>query len=100
MIKRVFGLNEEQCEGLLIQRGIVQLCFESLPMIILQILIRLGVLDLGILFKDEDSSNALFLSLLTTLLSVFFVLFNILIESKAFDEDMLEYTLNCFKARQ
>lgn len=100
LIKRVFGLNEEQCEGLIIQRGIVQLCFESLPMIIMQILIRLGVLDLGDLFVKDSSSNALFFSLVTTILSVFFVIFNIQIESRAFDEDWLEYTLNCFKARQ
>lgn len=69
-------------------------------MIILQILIRYKILDLGNLFEDEGSANALFLSLLTTCLSVFFVLFNVRIESKAFDEDLLEYTLNCFKARQ
>lgn len=37
---------------------------------------------------------------MTTILSVLFVLFNIMIESRAFDEDILEYTLNCFKARQ
>lgn len=100
IIKKVFGLNEEQCEGLIIQRSIVQLCFESLPMIIVQILIRLGVLDLGVLFEKKGSSNALFLSLLTTVLSVLLVLFNITIESKAFDEDVIEYSLNCFKARQ
>ena len=35
IIKTVFGLHQEQCEGLEIQRGIVQLCFESIPMIIL-----------------------------------------------------------------
>lgn len=51
IIKKVFGLNEEQSEGLLIQRSIVQLCFESLPMVIIQILIRLEILDLGELFK-------------------------------------------------
>ena len=100
VIKRIFGLHQEQCEGLETQRGIVQLCFESIPMIILQILIRYGILDLGSLFENEDSANALFLSLLTTCLSVLFVLFNVRIESKAFDEDLLEYTLNCFKARQ
>ena len=69
-------------------------------MIILQILIRQKILDLGTLFDDENSSNALFFSLITTCLSVIFVLFNVRIESKALDEDLLEYTLNCFKARQ
>ena len=69
-------------------------------MIIMQILIRVGVLDLGDLFLKDNSSNALFFSLVTTLLSVFFVIFNIQIESRAFDKDWLEYTLNCFKARQ
>ena len=39
-IKKVFGLHQEQCEGLETQRGIVQLAFESLPMLILQVLIR------------------------------------------------------------
>ena len=68
-------------------------------MIILQILIRYRILDLGTLFENEGSVNALFISLITTTLSVFFVLFNIGVESKAFDEDLLEYTLNCLKAR-
>ena len=69
-------------------------------MIIIQLLIRFEVLDLGELFKQKDSANALFLSFMTTIASVIFVLFNIVIESRAFDEDILEYTLNCFKARQ
>lgn len=68
-------------------------------MIILQILIRYKVLDLGKTFDNKESSNALFFSLMTTILSVIFVLLNVRIESKAFDEDLLEYTLNCFKAR-
>lgn len=76
------------------------MCFESIPMIIMQILIRQKILDLGDMFENSGSQNALFLSLITTMLSVCFVLFNVRIESKAFDEDLLEYTLNSFKARQ
>lgn len=52
------------------------------------------------MFENSGSQRALFLSLITTMLSVMFVLFNVRIESKAFDEDLLEYTLNSFKARQ
>lgn len=40
LIDYLFNLNEEQIDGLNKQRGVVQLLFESLPMVILQILIR------------------------------------------------------------
>ena len=41
----VFNLNEEQIDGLNKQRGVVQLLFESLPMSILQLLIRYEIID-------------------------------------------------------
>ena len=70
-------------------------------MIIVQILIREKVLDLGTLFEVDNTKKLLLLySLIASILNVVFALTTILIASKEFDEGPLDYILNSFKARQ
>ena len=94
----VFNLNEEQIDGLNKQRGVVQLLFESLPMSILQLLIRYEIIDCKELV--QKSSFTLFISLVTCFINIFVISFMIYTESKALTEPFLEYLLNSFKARQ
>lgn len=97
IIEGVFNLNEEQIDGLNKQRGVVQLLFESLPMTILQLLIRYEYVPCKELM--EKSRFTLFMSLVTCLLNIVVINLMIYTESKALTEPFLEFVLNSFKAR-
>jgi hypothetical protein len=96
-IESFFALTEEQIDGLNKQRGVIQLLFESLPMGILQLLIRYEILQCQELAKE--SAQILLIALVLTLINAFVTLFMISVESKALQEPKLEFNLNSFKAR-
>ena len=75
----------------------VQLLFESLPMIILQGLIRYKIIPCEEL--EGESSLILAVSFVTCIVNVFVNTFMIYTESKSLTEPFLEYVLNSFKAR-
>lgn len=73
------------------------LLFESLPMAVLQLLIRQKYVPCEDLVKE--SSMTLTISLITCLINVFVNTFMIYTEARALTEPFLEYILNSFKAR-
>lgn len=76
----------------------MQLLFESLPMVILQLLIRNDIVPCKQL--TEESDQMLFISLIVCFVNMFVIMINIYTESQALTEPYLEYILNSFKARQ
>jgi len=92
-----FQLNEEQINGLNKQRGVVQLLFESIPMVVLQLLIRYSYIPCDTLL--DESKTMLLVSLILCFVNVFVILLMIYMESKAFNEPFMDFILNSFKAR-
>lgn len=78
-IETFFHLTEEQIDGLNKQRGCIQLFFESIPMTILQLLIRYEYLYCPGLHGHGILEVALFLALV----NAFVTIFMISVESKA-----------------
>ena len=93
-----FGLSVNLAPGRKVQMSIMQLCFESVPMLIVQALIFFKVIHCPELIQGSNS-NSLYISMGTTVISIISTMISIKIESQAFDEQFLMYTLQCMKAR-
>lgn len=68
MIEQLTGLHKLQLKYMVDQRKISQLFFESLPMLVMQILILLNIIDCREIVKD--SMFAILLSLVTAIFSI------------------------------
>lgn len=81
-----FSLNEVQVSNLADQREIVQVFFESIPTGILKILVKYRFIICPGLLENGDSSWALNLAIVSTLISVIQTFYNFSLESESLQE--------------
>ena len=94
-----FSLNEVQVTNLSDQREIVQVFFESIPTGILKLLVKYRFIICPSLLENGDSSWALNLALVSTLISVVQTFYNFQIESESLQEQFAFYISVCFNAK-
>lgn len=92
-----FQYSEDEVEGIMKQRAIVQLFFEDLPVIVIQILIFIDILSCPDI--KENSQWTLFFSFITSVIEIVFTFADIYLESVALDEPIFNYCLNCLQAK-
>ena len=98
MIELLTGLHKLQLKYIVDQRKMSQLFFESIPMLIMQILILLNVIPCIEIVKS--SMTAILVSLVTAIVSIIMNFTRLSLQSRAFREPFSLYALTTLNAKQ
>lgn len=98
MIESLTGLHKLQLQYMVDQRKISQLFFESIPMLLMQILILMNIIPTPEIVQQGKS--AIVISSVTAIISIIINFMQLSFQSRAFREPFSLYALTTLNAKQ